>query len=91
MVLDPFLLLWFFRLLHYIVPKLIVSDDEGVCSLSILDAVGVIIVLRRGLDDVALGSHSVHERHVIRHLGCLVGFNLHRVQFFLEVHLIVAE
>lgn len=53
-VFDPFLFLNLIHLLlPYEIPELVIRNNEGISSLSILDAVGIIVILRRSLDYVA--------------------------------------
>jgi hypothetical protein len=68
-IFDP--LAFLLSLLHAalfldVVSELVIRDNVRIVSLCILDAVGVIIVLRRSLDDQALSSQLVQQSYLVR-------------------------
>lgn len=92
MILNPSL---FFRLvdslLLHIISELVIAHQKGICTLSILNTIWVIVVLRRRLDDVTLRDEVVQKGNVVRHLACLVLLDIEIVKLFLQVDLVEAK
>ena len=92
MVLHPLLLFGLLCLLLLeVVTVLVIGDNESIGPLGILDAVGVIIVLRRCLNDVAFRSKCVQKGYIVRHLRSLVLLDVELAEFFLQSYLVVAK
>ena len=94
MVFDPFpflALLGNALLFLDVVPELIISDYACIELLGVLNAIRIIVVLRRRLNYVTLGCQVVEQTHIIWHLGGLEFLDVHGTQFLLEVDFIVVE
>ena len=92
MVFDPFLLLQLVVLdLLQVVAEFVISHDVTIGTFRVLDAIGIVIVLGRCLNDVAFGSQVVQHGNVIWHLRGLVFLDIKHVELFLQGYLVVAE
>ena len=68
-VFDPLLLLQLVILdFLQVVTEFVISDDITICTFRVLDAVGVVIVLGRCLNDVAFSCQVIQHGNVIRHM-----------------------
>lgn len=86
----PLLRLAPFLLVH-VISEFVICHNKGIHLLSVTNAVGVIVILRRGLDDPAESSQFVEESHVIRDLSDLAFPHAHCIDLFLLSHLLVGE
>ena len=89
---DPLLLIQLVVLdLLQVVAEFVISYYVTIGTFRVLDAVGVVIVLGRCLNDVAFGRQVVQHGNVIRHLRGLVFLDIKHVELFLKGYLVVAE
>jgi hypothetical protein len=78
-------------LLINVVSEFVIGYNEGIELLGILNAVRVIVVLGRSLDDESLVSKLVQQSHVVRHLGRLCLSHVQSIQSLLLVHFLIVK
>ena len=78
MIFDPSLLFHFVVLrFENEITEFVVCHNKSILSLCILNAVGVIVVLRWSLHNEAFGCQRIEQCNIVWHLGSLVLFDIH--------------